>query len=144
LAGFSDIMLYPHPYYLSNNYESNIQGFDVITETFESGSSQSGESCEEAKITKKNKVPCKWDNRSTNLLLSYLKEHKKNVLKLCCRGSTAGKARVNLWKGASDMLREYGYNNFSEKQCSTKWKNMKQFHKVNLFPFNKNNWLNWY
>ncbi|CAI2169000.1 7891_t:CDS:2 [Funneliformis geosporum] len=132
---------------MSDNYRNNIQtsnsisdyqnnqGFGASIEPYNNESSQTGESCEEAQLKNKNKkTPCKWKDEPTVMLLKYLKKYKKLILELKKRGSTAGKVRMPLWKGASIMLRKNNYNNYSEKQCANRWKNIKQNHEESLNP----------
>ncbi|CAI2179299.1 13399_t:CDS:2, partial [Funneliformis geosporum] len=123
---------YGSPFQTSNsmydfqNYNQGYLGYAATAEPYNSGSSQSGESYEEAKLAKKNKGPrCKWEVDPTLWLLCYLIANKESVLELKKRGSTAGKVRKLLWKGASFML----YNIYSEEQCANRWKNIKQNNK---------------
>ncbi|CAI2190159.1 1258_t:CDS:2, partial [Funneliformis geosporum] len=74
---------------MSDNYRSNIQasssmsdyqknqGFGATTEPYNNESSQTGKSCEEAQLKNKNKkIPCKWKDEPTVMLLKYLKKYK--------------------------------------------------------------------
>jgi hypothetical protein len=79
-------------------------------------------------------TPCKWDKKSTELLLAYLKDHKNEVRKLKSRGITANRVKGNLWDGASSVL-NYKY---TANQCAVKWKNIKQSYMVKFISlFNK-------
>ncbi|CAG8439446.1 13991_t:CDS:2 [Funneliformis caledonium] len=116
-----DIGMYPPPDYMNNppppimSDDRNCnQGFDDITEPYKSGISQSGESCKE--INENKEPQFVWKDVPTKLLLTYFKENKKKVQNLTKRGSTAGKIKKLLWKGACIRLRKNGYNNYSEKR----------------------------
>ncbi|RIA91357.1 hypothetical protein C1645_822147 [Glomus cerebriforme] len=66
--------------------------------------------------------PCDWSEEgAVECLLSYLKENKDLARK---RGG------IN-WEQASTRLREHNFD-FSAKQCSTKWKNIKRESKKNM------------
>ncbi|CAI2190059.1 18839_t:CDS:2, partial [Funneliformis geosporum] len=104
-------------------YDCNQALFGDITEPYKRGRSQSGKS-EKSKVTKKNKVPCIWDDISIKLLLIYLIKHKVQVRQLECRGIKANEVKKKIWKGASNELSK----KYTANQCANKWKNIKQFY----------------
>ena len=59
-----------------------------------------------------------------------MENHREEVNKLA--RSRISMIKKALWKGASVMLRERGYE-YSPEQCSIKWKNLKRLYKVKLF-----------
>ncbi|CAI2170819.1 4729_t:CDS:2 [Funneliformis geosporum] len=81
------------------------------------------QNCEE----KNHNGKCKWDEKSTKALLLYLKEHKKEVLQLECRGKTAGKVRKELWDDVATAISNECCT-YTDIQCAIKWKNIKQNH----------------
>uniref|UniRef100_U9SZZ6 Myb/SANT-like DNA-binding domain-containing protein n=1 Tax=Rhizophagus irregularis (strain DAOM 181602 / DAOM 197198 / MUCL 43194) TaxID=747089 RepID=U9SZZ6_RHIID len=81
------------------------------------GLSKSSNVYENTKSSKKKSCRCTWDENSVKLLLSFLVKRK--------RQHGGKKIKTKLWDDAVTMLSEKGYK-YTAKQCSIKWKNIKQ------------------
>ncbi|RGB36884.1 hypothetical protein C1646_696215 [Rhizophagus diaphanus] len=72
----------------------------------------------------KNTTRCNWSYEANICLLKYLERNKKKIRQL---SNPHSNVKEILWGGASDWMLTNGYN-YSQKQCSNRWKNDKQQH----------------
>jgi hypothetical protein len=67
-----------------------------------------------------------WHEEPIKLLLSFLIGRKKEVNQLVAKRGGGGNIKTKLWDDAVVMLSKYGYGQYTSKQCSIKWKNIKK------------------
>lgn len=95
--------------------------FKLFLTLFTVGLNESYENENKKSPVKTSPSKCVWNENSVKLLLSFLINHKEEVNKR--QGGSMIKTK--LWDDAAIMLSKSGHN-YTAKQCSIKWKNIKK------------------